>query len=879
MRKLSTRGARLVYALCQDEARKSLSKEVTPEHILLSLVKTADGLGYLTLKFLKLNILTYQMALEQNITAAASGIASDAIEIPSSRRVKTLLDLADIEAQSLNNQYIGTEHLLLAAIRESGSLTSKYFENAKIPLSSVRDAVRTVQKDYTTSFSEKLSKDIAANTITDLFGRSAIDEFAEFLKSDSIFDDESLLAGASDKTAKQEKRGSKSDKESFLAEFSRDITKMCREGKVDPVVGREKEINRIIQVLSRRTKNNPCLVGEPGVGKTAIVEGLAHYIAKGNVPSGLIHKKVLSLDIAAMVAGTKYRGEFEERMKRMMKEVKDDGNIILFIDELHTIIGAGGPEGQMDASNMIKPALSRGELQIVGATTTKEYTKYIEKDSALERRFQKVNVEEPSDEDTVKILEGIKGQYEKFHGISYAEDVIPLIVKLSRRYVQERCLPDKAIDILDEAGAQKKIVEEDRPQELVDLEHQIDALTAEKQEMVKLQDYERAAQARDKVIELKRKLEMFTEYWKENGSGANRQVTSHDICKIIGEMTGIPVDQLDVSESARLINMEEEMHRTVIGQEEAVHTISGAIRRSRAGISSPTHPIGSFIFLGPTGVGKTQLAKGLAKFLFGSEEQLVRIDMSDFMEKHNASRLVGAPPGYVGYEDGGVLTEQVRRHPYSVVLLDEIEKAHPDVFNLLLQLLEEGELSDNLGHTVNFRNTVIIMTSNAGARQITSEGRVGFSSSGDGVLPYDEIKSNAMNELKKLLSPELMNRIDDVIVFEPLNKKEISQILDIQVGELASRLAEKNLTIDIKPKARAYLVDNGYDPAMGARPMRRLIQREIEDPLSMELLNRTDPSLNVISVDFQKGKISVTLEHADYLVAQKLTTVKQTVVK
>lgn len=878
MRKLSTRLSRLVYALCQDEARKSNSKEVTPEHVLLALIKTADGLGYLTLKFLKLNILTFQMALEQNITSFASTLDSDLIEIPSSRRVKTLLDLADIEAQSLNNQYIGTEHILLAAIRESGSLTSKYFDNAKIHINAVRDAVKTVQKEYNSSFSEKVSKDIATNTITELFGRSAIDEFAEFLKSETSFDDEALLS-ASSKSEKNRSKSQGKDKESFLQEFSRDITKMCRDGKVDPVVGREKEINRIIQILSRRTKNNPCLVGDPGVGKTAIVEGLAHFIAKGNVPSGLIHKRVLSLDIGAMVAGTKYRGEFEERMKRMMNEVKEDGNIILFIDELHTIIGAGGPEGQMDASNMIKPALSRGELQIVGATTTKEYTKYIEKDSALERRFQKVNVEEPTDEDTVKILEGIKSQYEKFHGVSYEEGVIPLIVKLSRRYIQERCLPDKAIDILDEAGAQKKIIEEDRPQELVELENQIDAVTEEKQELVKQQSYEQAAQARDKVIELKRRLEMFTDYWKKNGSGSNKNVTTHDICKIIGEMTGIPVDQLDVSESTRLINMESEMHKTVIGQEEAVHTISGAIRRSRAGISSPKHPIGSFIFLGPTGVGKTQLAKGLAKFLFGSEEQMIRIDMSDFMEKHNASRLVGAPPGYVGYEDGGVLTEQVRRHPYSVVLLDEIEKAHPDVFNLLLQLLEEGELSDNLGHTVNFRNTVIIMTSNAGARQITSEGKVGFSSTGDGVLPYEEIKSNAMNELKKLLSPELMNRIDDVIVFEPLNKKEISQILDIQICELANRLAEKNLTINIKPKARSYLVDNGYDPSMGARPMRRLIQREIEDPLSMELLARTDSSLNEIVVDFIRGKLTVSLEKKDYIVTAKLSPVKQSVLK
>lgn len=867
MNKLSTRASRLLYALCQDEARKSNCNEVLPEHLILALLKSADGLGYIALKNMRLNLLTFQMTLEQYINSCAVLDVKDTVEIPQSRRIQTILDLSDIEARSLNNSYIGTEHILLASIRESGSLISRYFADAALSLNSVRDTIKNVQKDYTSSSDNKVSREMAATTITDLFGRSAIDEFADFLRSDN-----EVPAGG---PSKQNKK--KTD-DSFLAEFSRDITKLAKDGKIDPVVGREKEINRIIQVLSRRTKNNPVLVGDPGVGKTAIVEGLAHYIAKGNVPSGLIHKRLLTLDLAQMIAGTKFRGEFEERMKKLMKEVSQDGNIILFIDELHTLIGAGGPEGQMDASNMIKPALSRGELQIIGATTTKEYTKYIEKDSALERRFQKVRVEEPSDEDTVKILEGIKAQYEKFHGIIYEDGVIPLIVKLSRRYIQERCLPDKAIDILDEAGAQKKIVEEERPEELIEMERQIDNLVAEKQELVKLQDYEKAAEVRDKVIELKRKFQLFTDYWKENGSGVDRKVTQHDICRIIAEMTGIPVDQLDVSESKRLVSMEQEMHLSVIGQEEAVHVISGAIRRSRAGISSPKHPIGSFIFLGPTGVGKTQLAKALAKFLFGSEEQLIRIDMSDFMEKHNASRLVGAPPGYVGYEDGGILTEQVRRHPYSVVLLDEIEKAHPDVFNLLLQLLEEGELSDNLGHTVNFKNTVIIMTSNAGARQITSEGKIGFSSGSEGLLPYDEIKSNAMSELKKLLSPELINRIDDVIVFQALSKNEISRILDIQVAELSARLAEKSLSIRIDDEAREYLIEHGYEPSMGARPMRRLIQREIEEPLSMEILSHADENFSNVLVSFENGKISVKLENP-VSISQKVSVQEAAVVK
>ena len=497
----------------------------------------------------------------------------------------------------------------------------------------------------------------------------------------------------------------------------------------------------------------------------------------------------------------------EERMKKMLKELKENKDIILFIDELHTIIGAGGNEGTMDASNIMKPALSRGEIQIIGATTTKEYTKHIEKDLALERRFQIVKVEEPSDEETEEILNGIKKKYESFHRVIYEDDVIPAIVKLSRRYIPEKVLPDKAIDILDEAGAAKKIQEESRPSEFLEIEERINELSQEKMNLVKHQDYENAALIRDKVIDLRRQLENCSNLWMQNNGTQKKYVTCNDIEKIISNMTGIPVEQMTSSESQRILNMENELHNTVIGQENAVNIISGAVRRSRAGISSPKHPVGSFLFLGPTGVGKTQLAKALAKYLFGTEESLIRIDMSDFMEKHTASRLVGAPPGYIGYQEGGVLTEKVRRNPYSVVLLDEIEKAHPDIFNLLLQVLEEGELSDNIGHTVNFRNTIIIMTSNAGARQITNEGRVGFGFNTVDVLPYEEIKSTAMNELKKLLSPELLNRIDDVIVFDALKKDEVSKILDIQIADLASRLKEKDLKIEITPKAKEYLLN------------------------------------------------------------------------
>ena len=565
----------------------------------------------------------------------------------------------------------------------------------------------------------------------------------------------------------------------------------------------------------------------------------------------------------------------EERMKKLLKELQENKDIILFIDELHTIIGAGGNEGTMDASNIMKPALSRGEIQIIGATTTKEYTKHIEKDLALERRFQVVKVEEPTSDETEKILEGIIEKYEKYHGVVYSKNVIPSVIKLSKRYLPEKVLPDKAIDILDEAGAAKKIKEEQKPSELSELESKKKELETEKEDLIRNRDYENAAVIRDKVIELKKKVNLYTELWEKNCGNPSKLVTEHDIETIISEMTGIPVEQLTESETDRIVHMEDELHNTVIGQEEAVKVISGAIRRNRAGISSPNHPVGSFMFLGPTGVGKTQLAKALAKYLFGTEDALIRIDMSDFMEKHTASRLVGAPPGYVGYEEGGILTEKVRRHPYSVVLLDEIEKAHPDIFNLLLQLLEEGELSDNLGHVVNFRNTVIIMTSNAGARQITNEGRVGFGTA-EGVIPFEEIKASAMNELKKLLSPELLNRLDDVIVFNALSKKEVAKILDIQLSDLSKRLAEKKLSIPIKPKAKAYLIDNGYNPAMGARPMKRLIRKEVEDPLSMEILMNQGKDYDLVKIECtSKGKLKVKLGKKETVsVPEKIAVVR-----
>lgn len=835
--------------LAQDEARQFGSKEILPEHVLLAMLRLKEGVGFSTLTKLNMNLLRLEESLEDSFSSLEKEPTLD--EVPQSQRMKKLISDAEKEAANLHNSYIGTEHLLLAACSESKTITENFFSASGYSIMDVRFTVMEVQSEVKASYSDFDLHSYADEFFKSLFG----DDPSDFLLTGTPPEEENSKQPV-------DKSQNNGGEESFLSEYSRDLTKMARENKSDPVVGRDKEIHRVIQILSRRTKNNPVLTGEPGVGKTAIVEGLAQAIVNGKVPSNLLKKRVLSLDLAAMVAGTKYRGEFEERMKKMMKEVQENDDIILFIDELHTIIGAGGPEGTMDASNIMKPALSRGEIQIIGATTTKEYTRHIEKDLALERRFQVVKVSEPSDAETEEILRGIKTKYENFHHVTYEDAVIPAIVRLSRRYIPEKVLPDKAIDILDEAGAAKKISEEQRPSELVEIETNISDLIEEKKSLVRNQDYENAAVVRDKVIELKKKLSRYSSMLVDGQLGEKKVVTVGDIEKIICEMTGIPVEQLTTTEIARIIHMEEELHNTVIGQEDAVRAISGAIRRSRAGISSPKHPVGSFIFLGPTGVGKTQLAKALAKYLFGSEDSLIRIDMSDYMEKHTASRLVGAPPGYVGYEDGGVLTEKVRRHPYSVVLLDEIEKAHPDIFNLLLQLLEEGELSDNLGHTVNFRNTVIIMTSNAGARQITNEGKVGFGSR-EGVMSFDEIKAGAMNELKKLLNPELINRIDDVIVFNALTKAEISKILDIQIADLASRVSQKNLKIVIQNDAKDYLIEHGYNPAMGARPMKRLIRKEIEDPLAMAILENTDKKKAFVNVSLCDGKLSISLSEKE----------------
>jgi ATP-dependent Clp protease ATP-binding subunit ClpC len=827
---LTQRAQRILTVLAQEEARRFHSDLLLPEHVILALLKDGEGIGYKALKSLNLDLGDLQAEIEKTIPRKPSGFILG--DVPPSKRGKKILEESANEARNLGHEYIGTEHLLLATVAEQGSVVANYLAAKTVTIEVLRDVISDLSGGHPTRPKEERP------------------------------------AAADDARWKRPAPGVKKTTPT-LDEFSRDLTALALKKTLDPVVGREREIKRLVQILARRTKNNPVLIGEPGVGKTAIVEALAQRIVLGQAPDVLLGKRVMVLDLAALIAGTKYRGEFEERLKRVMKEIASVGNVILFIDELHTIIGAGGAEGAIDASNMLKPALSRGEIQCIGATTLAEYRKHVERDAALERRFQSVIVGEPSVEEAVEILTGISDRYAQFHNVSYTPDAIEAAAQLSSRYISDRSLPDKAIDLLDEAGAQKKIASGGRPREIQDLEAQVEALTREKNELVNSQNYEKAAAIRDDVRKLKQEIEELKARWESGPEGDPRVVGAEDIQNILADITGIPISRIAQTEADKLLAIESVLHQSVIGQEEAIGAIASAIRRSRTGLNSPKRPLGSFIFLGPTGVGKTLLAKTLAEFLFGSAEALIRIDMSDFMEKHNVSRLVGAPPGYVGYEEGGLLTEKIRRRPYAVVLLDEIEKAHPDVFNLLLQILEEGELQDNLGHTVSFRNCLIVMTSNAGARQITKGSNLGFRS-GEGMMSHSEIKSSALAELKRLFRPEFVNRVDEIVVFHALSGQEVEAIFHLMLGEIRERLLARNLHIEVTPKARAWLIQKGYDPVYGARPLRRTLQKELEDMLSLKILQGQLAPGDQITVELRNDKLALKVRKFQTLPATPL---------
>jgi ATP-dependent Clp protease ATP-binding subunit ClpC len=827
----------------QEEARHFNSDQLLPEHVIIALLKDGAGIACKALLFLRIDLLEFRHTLENEITRMPGVLVFG--DVPPSKRTRTMLENAAEETRSLGNDYIGTEHLLFASMREQDSPVQLYLSQRAVDTDMLRVVVQTT------------------------FNRGKNEQDSEFFSAPRSYrgNTELYQPGFLHSPPRGESRPSRAERVKpasypslsstpTLDEYSRDLTALAKQGKLDPVIDRKKEISRAVRILARRTKNNPVLVGEPGVGKTAIVEGLAQFFSGEDIPEMLAGKRILSLDLGSVVAGTKYRGEFEERLKKIMKEIAAAKNVILFIDEIHTIIGAGGAEGTIDASNMLKPALSRGDIQCIGATTLGEYRKHFEKDAALERRFQAVRVDEPGIEETLRILKGIQKKYEDHHRVIYTAESVSAATRLAQRYITGRFMPDKAIDILDEAGAMRKLEGGDNPPEIPEIEGEIQQLNDEKNALVSVQDYERAAGIRDRVRNLRLRLESVRDAWERSSRDERMVVNEGDIRRVVAEATGIPLTRLEEQESRRLLKIEEELHKEVVGQDEAVRRISSAIRRSRAGISSPKRPLGSFIFLGPTGVGKTLLAKRLSEYLFGNDDSLVRIDMSDYMEKHNASRLVGAPPGYVGYEEGGVLTERIRRNPYRVVLFDEIEKAHHDVFNLLLQVLEEGELKDNLGHTVNFRNTVIIMTSNAGVREISRDSRLGFSSE-TGIMDLGEIQSAAMSELRRIFNPEFINRVDDVIVFHALDEKQVEAILELQIEELARRLEEQGHSIEVLPAARKLLIEKGWDPKYGGRPLRRAIQKELEDPLSTMLLEGSHPLGTVFIANGRDGKITI----------------------
>ncbi len=804
--------ARKVLQLANQEAQRLNHEYIGTEHILLGLVKEGSGVASNVLKNLDVDLTKIRREVEKLVSQGTDMIAMG--KLPQTPRAKKVIEYAMEEARNLGHTYVGTEHLLLGLLREEEGVAAQVLMNLGLRLDAVREEIL----------------DLIGN------GKDSADENPSSVPP----------MGGSD-SSDAPKPGAKS-KTPALDSFGRDLTELCRQKKLDPVIGRDKEIERTIQILGRRTKNNPVLLGEAGVGKTAIVEGLAQYIVSGNVPELLFEKRLVVLDLAMMVAGTKYRGQFEERIKAVMNEVRRAGNVILFIDELHTLVGAGGAEGAIDAANVLKPALSRGEIQCIGATTLDEYRKYIEKDNALERRFQQVIVEPPSKEVTVQILKGLRDRYEEHHHVNFTDEALVAAVELSDRYITGRCLPDKAIDVIDEAGSSIHLKSMTRPPDLKDMDAELERLIQVKDGAVASQNFESAASLRDQIDKLRKKKETITEEWKTKTRTSKGLVNEDIVAEVVARMTGIPVTRVSTEDSERLMNMEAELHKRVVSQDEAVRKIAEAVRRSRAGLKDPKRPVGCFLFAGPTGVGKTLLAKTLAEFMFGNEDALIQIDMSEYMEKINVTRLIGAAPGYVGYEEGGQLTEKVRRRPYSVVLFDEIEKAHSDVFNMLLQVMEEGRLTDSFGRNVDFRNTIIIMTTNAGASAIKNESTFGFTT-GSSDASYEQMKVRVKEQIEKVFRPEFLGRLDELIVFQYLTKNDFEEIVDFEVSKICKRLLERGYTLRLSEEARSLLIKRGSDEDFGARPLRRAIESNIENPLAESILRGNFRDQNVITIE------------------------------
>ncbi|MDZ4723825.1 MAG: ATP-dependent Clp protease ATP-binding subunit [candidate division Zixibacteria bacterium] len=781
MNEMFTESARKAIEYARDEAARLRHDYIGTEHLLLGLIRLGEGRAVDVINNLGLDLDDLKVSIEEVVQPSGGTMTMG--QLPLTARAKKTLEVSGQEARALKSKDIDTEHILLALLKDEEGVAAQVLSTYEIDYKEAYEELKNIQNGKPSSYKKKRKK----------------------------------------------------SKTPALDHFGRDLTELARRGKLDPIIGRENEIERVCQVLSRRKKNNPVLIGEPGVGKTAIAEGLAQRIVEGNVPQTLENKRVVTLDMASLVAGTKYRGQFEERLKAVMNEIINSSDVIIFIDELHTIVGAGGAEGSLDASNIFKPSLARGELRCIGATTLNEYRKYIEKDGALERRFQTVMVEPPSEEDTIRILKGLRPRYEEHHKLNISNEAIEAAVKLSNRYVSGKYQPDKAIDLIDEAGSRAHLSTYTRPEKFSEAEGRLTELQHKKEEAVKNQAFETAAQLRDEIKAEKERLTEMQKKWEEQREKEKITLTADDVASVLAKMTGIPLFRLEEKESQRLLRMEDELRKTVVGQDEAIGVLSKAIRRARAGLGDPRRPIGTFIFLGPTGVGKTELARELAAFLFDDADSLIRIDMSEYMEKFAISRLIGAPPGYVGYEEGGQLTEKVRRKPYSVVLLDEIEKAHPDVFNILLQLMDDGSLTDSFGRKVDFRNTVVIMTSNVGTKQLRDLKQVGFGAE-NVELPFETIKKKITDELKKLFNPELLNRINETIIFHSLDRHHIKSIIDILSVDIAKQLAERGISFKLTDGAKEFLVEKGYDPAYGARPLKRAIQRYLEDPLAEEIL-------------------------------------------